>query len=180
MIKLTTSNLNISAHVKCHRLPSRFSIPCVCAQLCLTDCDSVDYSPPGFSVYGIFQARILEWAAISSSRESPPLKDWTHISCIPCFTANSSAYHFINAGQLNGEGNDKPHQYSCLENPRDGGAWWAAIYGVTQSRTRLKWLSSSSSSNHALFNIQFSRSVVSDSAVPWTTARQASLFITSS
>ena len=38
----------------------------------------------------------------------------------------------------NGEGNGNPLQYSCLENPRDGGAWWAAVYGVTQSRTRLK------------------------------------------
>ena len=36
-----------------------------------------------------------------------------------------------------------PLQCSCLENPRDGGAWWAAVYGVAQSRTRLKWLSSS-------------------------------------
>ena len=44
-----------------------------------------------------------------------------------------------------GEGNGNPLQYSCLENPRDVGAWWAAVYGVTQSRTRLKWLSSSSS-----------------------------------
>ena len=44
----------------------------------------------------------------------------------------------------NGEGNGNPLQYSCLENPRDGGAWWAAVYGVTQSRTRLKRLSSSS------------------------------------
>ena len=43
-----------------------------------------------------------------------------------------------------GEGNGNPLQYSCLENPMDGGAWWAAVYGVTQSRTRLKWLSSSS------------------------------------
>ena len=42
-----------------------------------------------------------------------------------------------------------PLQCSCLENPRDGGAWWAAIYGVTQSRTRLKRLSSSSSSRYA-------------------------------
>ena len=40
-----------------------------------------------------------------------------------------------------GEGNGSPLQCSCLENPRDGGAWWAAVYGVTQSRTRLKWLS---------------------------------------
>ena len=39
-----------------------------------------------------------------------------------------------------------PLQCSCLENPRDGGAWWAAVYGVAQSRIRLKWLSSSSSS----------------------------------
>ena len=42
-----------------------------------------------------------------------------------------------------GEGNGNPLRYSCLENPWDGGAWWAAVYGVTQSRTRLKWLSSS-------------------------------------
>ena len=44
-----------------------------------------------------------------------------------------------------GEGNGNSLQFSCLENPRDGGAWWAAINGVTQSRTRLKRLSSSSS-----------------------------------
>ena len=46
-----------------------------------------------------------------------------------------------------GEGNGNPLQRSCLENPRDGGAWWAAVYGVAQSRTRLKRLSSSSSSS---------------------------------
>ena len=44
-----------------------------------------------------------------------------------------------------GEGNGNPLQCSCLENHRDGGAWWAAIYGVTQSRTQLNRLSSSSS-----------------------------------
>ena len=43
-----------------------------------------------------------------------------------------------------GEGNGNPLHCSCLENPRGGGAWWAAVYGVTQSRTRLKRLSSSS------------------------------------
>ena len=43
-----------------------------------------------------------------------------------------------------GEGNGNPLQCSCLENPRDGEAWWAAVYGVAQSQTRLKWLSSSS------------------------------------
>ena len=44
-----------------------------------------------------------------------------------------------------GEGNGNPLQCSCLENPRDGGAWWAAVYGVAQSRTGLKWLSRSKS-----------------------------------
>ena len=46
-----------------------------------------------------------------------------------------------------GEGNGNALQCSCLENPRDGGSWWAAVYGVAQSRTRLKRLSSSSSSS---------------------------------
>ena len=52
--------------------------------------------------------------------------------------------HFHFSLSCIGEGNGNPLQCSCLENPRDGGVWWAAIYGVTQSRTRLKWLSSSS------------------------------------
>ena len=47
------------------------------------------------------------------------------------------------------EGDGTPLQYSCLENPMDRGAWWAAVYGVAQSRTRLKRLSSSSSSPNA-------------------------------
>ena len=42
-----------------------------------------------------------------------------------------------------GEGNGNPLQYSCLENPMDRGAWWTAIYGVPQSQTQLKWVSSS-------------------------------------
>ena len=45
----------------------------------------------------------------------------------------------------NGESNGTPLQYSCLANPMDGGAWWAAVYGVAQSQTRLERLSSSSS-----------------------------------
>ena len=49
-----------------------------------------------------------------------------------------------------GEGNGNPLQCSCLENPGGGGPRWAAFYGVAQSRTRLKWLSSSSSSKNSL------------------------------
>ena len=52
--------------------------------------------------------------------------------------------HFHFSLSCTGEGNGNPLQCSCLENPRDGGAWWAAVYGVAQSRTRLKWVSSSS------------------------------------
>ena len=109
-----------------------------------------------------------------------------------------------------GEGNGNPLQCSCLENPRDGGAWWAAVYEVAQSWTRLKQLSSSSSrhQNNAngwkhfqaslcrfgiltlrvtdlhVYTFQFS-SVQSLSrvrlfATPWIAARQASLSITNS
>ena len=52
--------------------------------------------------------------------------------------------HFHFSLSCIGEGNGSPLQYSCLENPRDGGAWWAAGYGITQSPTRLKRLSSRS------------------------------------
>ena len=49
-----------------------------------------------------------------------------------------------------GEGNGNPLQYSCLENPRDWGAWWAAVYGVTQSQTLTEMISSSSSSRFVI------------------------------
>ena len=66
---------------------------------------------------------------------------WNHIlktywSTLLCYTS--------------GEGDGIPLQCSCLENPMDGGAWWAAVHGVAQSRTRLKRLSSSSSSSAEL------------------------------
>ena len=51
-------------------------------------------------------------------------------------TTEGLQFHF--SLSCTGEGNGNPLQCSCLENPRDGGAWWAAIYGVAQSRTRLK------------------------------------------
>ena len=63
--------------------------------------------------------------------------------------------HFHFSLSCIGEGNGSPLQCSCLEDPRDGGAWWAAIYGIAQSQTRLKRLSSSSSSH--LSRISLSR-----------------------
>ena len=59
--------------------------------------------------------------------------------------------HFHFSLSCIGEGNGNPLQCSCLESPRDRGAGWAAVYGVAQSRTRLKWLSSSSSSTVLLW-----------------------------
>ena len=70
----------------------------------------------------------------------------------PCFQSYYHIYlmhHFLLS--CIGEGNGIPLQRSCLENPKDGGAWWAAIYGVTQSWTQLKRLSSSSSSSSNAF-----------------------------
>ena len=79
--------------------------------------------------------------------------------------------HFHFSLSCIGEGNGNPLQCSCPENPRDGGAWWAAVYGVSQSRTRLKQLSSSSSSSSS---VQL-HSHVRLFATSWTAALQASL-----
>ena len=70
------------------------------------------------------------------------------VGCSPwgrCESDTTERLHFHFSLSCIGEGNGNPLQCSYLENPKDGGAWWAAVYGVTQSRTRLKWLSSSSS-----------------------------------
>ena len=61
-------------------------------------------------------------------------------------TTERLRFHFLLS--CIGEGNGNPLQCSCLENARDGGAWWAAVFGVTQSQTRLKQLSSSSTLTH--------------------------------
>ena len=68
---------------------------CVCSvmQSCLTVCDPMVCGPPDSSVYGIFQARILEWVAISYSRGSSPPRDQTCISCISCI-GRQILYHW--------------------------------------------------------------------------------------
>ena len=86
------------------------------------------------------------------------------------FFLSKAVEDFISTRAFAGEGNGNPLQCSCLENPRDGGAWWAAIYGVTQSRTRLKRLSSSRA-----FAVVQLLSRVRLFATPRTAACQASL-----
>ena len=80
------------------------------------------------------------------------------VGCSPwgrCESDTTDRLHFHFSLSCTGEGNGNPLQCSCLENPRDGGAWWAAVYGVTQSRTRLKRLSSSSSSSSSMPYFKF-------------------------
>ena len=71
--------------------PYLFLHACSVTKSCLTLCDPIDCSMPGSSVHGIFQARILEWVAISSSRGSSRPKDWTWVSCNGRWTP----YHWI-------------------------------------------------------------------------------------
>ena len=188
--------------------------------------NTMDCSPLGSSVHGILQTRILEWVAMSSSRESSRYittliarvcvwgrgahthtHTWAEFgnnlgkkqillsvysktlynkgnSCIRTLLGDCSekvmaphssilawkipwteepgrlqsmglrrvGHDWATSFSLSciGEGNGNPLQCSCLENPRDGGAWWAAVLGVAQSRTRLKRLSSRSSSRRLL------------------------------
>ena len=103
---------------------------------------------PGF---GRFQSRSEEKAWHPTL---VPLPGESHgrrslVGCSPWSTGREESdmterLHFHFSLSDIGEGNGNPLQCSCLENPWDGGAWWAAIYGAAQSRTRLKRLSSSS------------------------------------
>ena len=82
--------------------------------------------------------------------------------------------HFHFSLSLIGEGNDNPLQCSCLENPRDGGAWWAAIYGIIQSRTQLKWLSSSSRAcSNSCPSSQWCHPIISSSVVCFSSHLQS-------
>ena len=101
------------------------------AQSCLTLRDPVDCSLPGSSVHGIFQARVLEWVAIAFSTHPYMITGKTiTLTRKQNFVSKVMSLLF---NMLNGT----PLQYSCLENPMDGGAWWAAVHGVAKSRTRL-------------------------------------------
>ena len=152
------------------------------AQSCPTLSDPMDCSLPGSSAHGIFQARVLEWGAITFSvslhrafifsiaiiwnafslvltwltlyshlsgliwLKRPPLRvhpDHCHsLSHHAILTDHFLFFKYICIvyfipSRAAGEGNSNPLQYSCLENPMDRGAWWAAVHGVTKSQTRL-------------------------------------------
>ena len=132
-------NTGVGCHflLQCMKVESEREV----AQSCPTPSDLMDCSPPGSSVPGILQARALEWGAIAFSGRSL-------VGCSPWGCSESDMterLHFQFSLPCIGEGNGNPLQCPCLENPRDRGAWWAAVCGVAQNWTRLKRLSSSSS-----------------------------------
>ena len=101
---------------------------CVCAkslQLCLTLWDPMDCSPPGSSVHGILQERILELVAMPFSRGSSQPRDQEDIR---------DAGSISGSGSSPREGNGNSLQYSCLENPMERGTWQATVYKVTKNR----------------------------------------------
>ena len=79
------SNSTERACAPCEVLHSLPRTSCVCMLSCSTLCDPMDCSPPGSSLHGISQARVLEWVAISYSRGSSQPRNQTYISCISCF-----------------------------------------------------------------------------------------------
>ena len=124
---------------------------CLVAQLCLMLCDPRDCSPPGSSVHGIYQARILEWVVMPFSRGSSQPRDRTCVPVVPALQADSlpaepqgkpvnsgatgDAVSIPGLGRSPGGGNGNSLQYSCLENPMDRGALWAMVHGATKSWT---------------------------------------------
>ena len=128
-----------------------------------TLCDPIDSSPPGSPTPGILQARMLEWAIQPShplSSPSPPAfnlsqhQGFSNESVLPIRWPKYWSVSISPSNEYSGlisfridwfdlrvvQGTLKsllqhPLQCSCLENPRDGGAWWAAVYGVAQSPT---------------------------------------------
>ena len=129
----------------------------------------MDCSPPGSSIHGIFQSRILEWVAISSSRGSSRPRDWTCVSC----TGRWILYHWATGEALFHTATAKSLQ-SCptLWNPIDGSLPGSPIPGILQART-LEWVAISSS-NAWKWKVKVkSLSHVRLLATPWTAAYQA-------
>ena len=99
----------------------------------------------GYCFIVFFSSAAIFWSPIAVSHGQRSLVGYSPWGREESDTTEQLHFHF--SLSCIGEGNDNPIQCSCLETPRDGGAWWAAVYGVAQSRTWLKRLSSSSSSS---------------------------------
>ena len=132
-------------------------------QSCPTLCDPIDGSPPGSMGFARQEYRSAEKAMAPHSstlawkiqwmEEPGRLRFMGSLRVRHDWATSLSLFTFMHWRSKMATDSS----VSCLENPRDGGAWWAAVYGVAQSRTQLKWLSSSSSSTgggcHCLLQI---------------------------
>ena len=106
------------------------------------------YSVLSYITYDYGYSRKRQWHPTPVLLPGKPHGRRSLVGCSPWGCKESDMterLHFHFSLSCIGAGNGNPLQCSCLENPRDGGAWWAAVYGVAQSQTRLKQLSSSSS-----------------------------------
>ena len=100
-----------------------------------------------------FKGLTLEWNLPISKLEKTRFQEadflradfWGTLMVSSCYMCHVGGHDAL---KTDGEGNGNPLQNSCLENPKNRGAWWAAVYGVAQSQTRLKRLSSSSRTYH--------------------------------
>ena len=104
-------------------------------QSCLTLWKPMDYSPPGSSVHGILQVRILEWVVVPTSRGSSRPGDQTHV-CLHLLHCRWLLYLLSSLGYPS-LSTHHPTPVLLPGKSMDGGAWWAAVYGVAKSQTRL-------------------------------------------
>ena len=124
--------------------------------ICVCPASSIPLA--GGTVFSLVYSCLLYWSLIDHKESDSTERLHFHfsLSCI-------------------GEGNGNPLQCSCLENPRDDGAWWAAVCGVSQSRTWLKWLSSSSSILLNIYTVSWCSSGFCDPLSPPLSAGEGSL-----
>ena len=146
-------------------------------QSCLTLCNLMNCNPPNFSVHGLLQARILEWAAISSSS-----------SFLVAQMVKESACHPGDQGLIAGwgrsprEGNGYPLQYSCLENPMHRGAWQATVHPWgCKELDRTQWLTLTNAQPRASGTLTqcFHRCFTKQSALLLTTFAEKKVLLTS-
>ena len=148
--------------IQIHRIPSKFPLPTHLTNLLSVNILSICWfltASVGTSGFPLGNCLFPRMAYFGASRRrqwhpSPVLlpgksHGWRSlVGCSPWGREEldmTEWLHFHFSLSCIGEGNGNPLQCPCLENPRDGGAWWAAVYEVTQSQTRLEWLSSSRS-----------------------------------
>ena len=123
----------------------------LCNQCCLFGCLKKSYSYNNNNSFPSDNMRRRQWHPTPVLLPGNSHGQRSLVDCSPWGREESDTterLHFPFSLSCIGEGNGNPLQCSCLENPRDGGAWWAAVCGVAQSRTRLKRLSSSDKTSH--------------------------------